>query len=420
MAEQWFKSKYPGLRYREHSERTTGTGRTKRPLRYYVMTYKWQGKTISEGLGWEGESVKNEDAAYDIFRELKQNRKNRKPPFTLNERNALRDKKLKEKAAAEQAEKERIDREEKSKLDLVFSRYCESNSKKKSLVDEKSYYKNWIGPTIGKKRLDEIVLLDLQRIQKKMEAAGRAPRSISYIKSIVRQIYHYAIDQNLYSGEVPTARFLKGKSQKKFDNKRQRYLSPDQADELLAEIRKHSETTYRVALLSLNSAMRFGEIAGLRWQHIDTDTRTILVMDPKNDESRSVYMTDTIVQMFAQMKRGAPDTLVFPARQPKGYQGEQQQMKSISKVFDRAVAALELNEGITDRRMKIVFHSLRHSCASWLVNAGVELPTIARILGHKSITMTMRYSHVDDETVAGAMAVLDGKQNGGNARLRTV
>ena len=64
----------------------------------------------------------------------------------------------------------------------------------------------------------------------------------------------------------------------------------------------------------------------------------------------------------------------------------------------------------TDRRMQVVFHSLRHSCASILVNAGVELPIIAKILGHKTLAMTMSYSHVNDRSVKNAMSFLDEKQ----------
>lgn len=60
--------------------------------------------------------------------------------------------------------------------------------------------------------------------------------------------------------------------------------------------------------------------------------------------------------------------------------------------------------------MQVVFHSLRHSCASILVNAGVELPIIAKILGHKTLAMTMSYSHVNDRSVKNAMSFLDEKQ----------
>lgn len=403
---EWIKSEYKGLRYREHKELTRGAGRSKRPLRYIQMVYKWQGKTIAETFGWEGEVVANEEEAYSVFLELKRNRANRTPPFTLNERNVLREKELHSVEAAKLAELERLKKKELTIMDSVFALYCDAHTTKKSLQDEKSYYKNWIEPAIGKKKLDEIGLLDLERIKKKMIEAGRAPRSVQYIKSIIRQIYHYAIDRNLYTGDVPTLRFLK---QPKFDNRRQRYLDPDEADKLLTEVRKHSETTYRIALLSLNSAMRFGEISRLQWQHINTDNREILIIDPKNGETRTVYMTDVILQMFKKMVRGRPDEFVFPSKQPKG-ENEQKQMGRISKVFAEAIDTLDLNAGITDRRMKVVFHTLRHSCASWLVNSGVELPVIAKILGHKTLTMTMRYAHVNDQSVKGAMALIDQQQ----------
>ena len=203
-----------------------------------------------------------------------------------------------------------------------------------------------------------------------------------------------------YTGALPTAHFLK---KQKLDNKRQRYLSPEEAEILLEEIGKISPTTHRVSLLALNTGMRFGEIASLQWQHINTKSRLILIVDPKNGESRTAYMTNEVLAMFSEMERGMPGDLIFPSQ--KG-----DKMKSASKTFFRAVDKIGLNEGITDPRMRIVFHSLRHSCASWLVNAGVEIPIIAKILGHKSLEMTTRYSHVNDASVKNAMQTLDRKQ----------
>ena len=85
--------------------------------------------------------------------------------------------------------------------------------------------------------------------------------------------------------------------------------------------------------------------------------------------------------------------------------------ESVSNVFDKVVRDLGLNEGIVDRRMRVVFHSLRHTAASWLVNSGVGLPVIGKVLGHKSLKMTERYSHVSDDSVRNAMVLLDQKQN---------
>lgn len=394
---EWVSVGKYGLRFRMHETKTTGVGRSKRPLRYYVSVYKWKNKTLTDVYGWEGEDFKNEDNIVAVALDLRQNRRNHMPPFTLKEMIEIRESALAESERVRTEEDGRLKQEELTKIDKVFAAYCEANSHKKSMKDEVNYFKNWITPTIGAKKLGEVVLLDLERIKKRMTAAGNAARSIQYIKSIVRQIYNFAADHKIYSGEVPTINFLK---KQKIDNRRQRYLSHEEATLLLEEIRKHSTTTYRVSLLSLNSGMRFGEIAGLLWQHVDTDREEILVVDTKNGESRAVYMTAAVVQMFAEMKRGAANELVFPATNGK-------RMERVSKIFAAAADHIGLNEGITDRRMKFVFHSLRHSCASWLVNSGVELPVIAKILGHKTLAMTMRYSHVNDRSVRNAMATLD-------------
>lgn len=54
-----------------------------------------------------------------------------------------------------------------------------------------------------------------------------------------------------------------------------------------------------------------------------------------------------------------------------------------------------LNDGVTDRIHKVVFHTLRHTFASWLVQNGVSLEVISKLLGHSSLQMTMRYAHLD-------------------------
>jgi integrase len=397
---QWVSVGKFGLRYREHPERTTGVGKRKRPLRYYTAVYKWQGKTVTDAYGWEGEDFHNEDDVVETALVLRQNRKAMTPPFTLKELIEEREQVIEAKAEQVRQEQLQEEREKTTRLDQVFAQYCESHSHKKSLENEIGLYRNWIGPAVGGKRLDEIILLDLERIKRKMTTAGKSPRTIQYIKSIVRQIYSYASIRGMYDGTPPTQHFLK---KQRLDNKRQRYLTPDEANALLETIRPHSEQTYNICLLSLNTGMRFGEIASLRWQHINFDSMTILIVDPKNGESRNAYMTDAVVQMFTGMERGKPDGIVFPARTGG-------KMAAASKAFFRAVDRIGLNDGITDRRMKVVFHSLRHSCASWLVNAGVELPTIAKVLGHKSLEMTARYSHVNDTSVRNAMRTIDHQQ----------
>ncbi len=82
-------------------------------------------------------------------------------------------------------------------------------------------------------------------------------------------------------------------------------------------------------------------------------------------------------------------------------------MQWLSSAFNRSVDRLGLNDGVEDRRMKVVFHSLRHSCASQLAMAGANIQTIAAVLGHKSIAMAERYSHLSDQHLKTAVTGLD-------------
>ena len=246
---QWIPAGKYGLRYREHETRTKGVGRYERPLRYFVAVYKWKKKTVTDIYGWEGDDFRNEDDIVATALELRQNRRDMKPPFTLKERNELRAMAIEEKDKAEQEKLARQERENQIVFKNMFDLYCEANSHKKSLKDEISLFKFWIGPAIGEKKLDEILLLDLERFKRHMEKKGKSPRTIQYTKAVIRQVYRFAIHRKLYAGEIPTVHFLK---KYRFDNKRMRYLDPDEARVLLDEIRKHSETTYRIALGSVN------------------------------------------------------------------------------------------------------------------------------------------------------------------------
>jgi len=76
---------------------------------------------------------------------------------------------------------------------------------------------------------------------------------------------------------------------------------------------------------------------------------------------------------------------------------------SISNAFDRAVEAVGLNKNINDRRQKVVFHTLRHTFASWLVEEGVSLYVVKELMGHSSLTMTERYSHVGENALSAAV-----------------
>ncbi|MCH7501010.1 MAG: site-specific integrase, partial [Nitrospinae bacterium] len=122
---------------------------------------------------------------------------------------------------------------------------------------------------------------------------------------------------------------------------------------------------------------------------IDITHELMHIKDQKSGESRVAYIIPILKKMLQQRlkNRKKKDGYLFLTRKGK-------KVKEISNVFDRSVNRLKLNENVTDPRDRIVAHSLRHSFASWLIMDGVPLATVQKLMGHRSITMTLRYSHL--------------------------
>ncbi len=95
-------------------------------------------------------------------------------------------------------------------------------------------------------------------------------------------------------------------------------------------------------------------------------------------------------------------------------------IKEVSDSFDRVVNRLGFNDGVTDPRQRVVFHSLRHTFASWLAIQGTPIFTIAKLMGHKSISMSERYSHLSPDHKRDAINGLEAtlKKHGKVLRIR--
>ncbi len=254
----------------------------------------------------------------------------------------------------------------------------------------------WIEPEIGRKSLKDIGYLDIQRIKKKMLDSGKSPRYIQYVLATLRQTWNSARRDGLVSGDCPT----KSLKMQKFDNRRQRFLTHEEAEQLLAALKVRSTNLYHLALLSLNTGMRAGEAFALQWADVDIDKGIITLRDTKNGKTRHCIMTSTVKDMFMERGPGAKNELVFSST--KGGK-----IGKISKTFDRVVADLGLNNNIDDRRHRLVWHSLRHSFASFLVQEGISLYTVQKMLGHSQISQTERYSHLHQDTITDAVKVFE-------------
>jgi integrase len=186
----------------------------------------------------------------------------------------------------------------------------------------------------------------------------------------------------------------------RFDNKRARYFSHDEADRFLTELAKRNDSLYQMALISLHCGLRFGEIANLRRGDIDTRRKIIGIRDSKGGFSRYGRMTEEVRRILSDMETGKREELLFT-------DSNGNRIRRPSKIFTAVIDALGLNEGVTDARQKLTYHFLRHTYASWLVDRGVGLYDVQKLLGHRSSALTERYSHLSDERLTNDVKELE-------------
>ena len=131
--------------------------------------------------------------------------------------------------------------------------------------------------------------------------------------------------------------------------------------------------------------MRRGKIFSLRWDQVNLAQRVIILTDTKRSDRRGVPLNSTVVELLrGLMRERARRGVVSPYVFVNPLSGDR--WKDLGRAFESALK----RAGIENFR----FHDLRHHAASWLTMAGVDLLTVASILGHKDLRMTQRYSHL--------------------------
>lgn len=225
-----------------------------------------------------------------------------------------------------------------------------------------------------------------------------APATVNSILLDMQNVIARMREWGLYSGTIHKIGLIRA------DNERQRFLTPKELDRLLGALEILSCTVYRVAVLSMHTGMRAGEILRLRGQDLDLENFLIHV-DGKTGR-RAAYMDDTVHTLLQRIAPDAPTDLLFPSRY-----GGLRKSTNLTQTFTKAVDILGLNDGITDRRFKVVFHTLRHTFCSWLASQNVPLYTIGKLVGHTSIRSTQRYAKLSPDAKWDALKLIGETAN---------
>lgn len=391
----WEKSDYKGVYVREVKSSKHGILSDST----ISIRYQFNGNNFQEVVG-RASKDNTPKRAFLLLSELKANQKAGTPPFTLAEK---RQREL-DRQEAERIEKELVEIENITFKTFFCEKYLpiqKTHKPRTTWIKEHGHAEKWLFPIVGDIPIKTISPFHIERIKKNLLDDNKTPRTIQHVLATFRQIWNQARRTGIISGDSPT----RAVKIPKFDNQRQRFLTDSECDALLNELQKTSVETYRFSVLSLDAGLRFSEAAGLTWGDVDTVRETILLRDTKSGHNRTVYMTERIKAIFENMKRGMPDELIFSTKSGK-------RRTEIGETFEKAVERLELNKGVSDSRMKAVYHSLRHTHASRLLEAGTDIYHVKTLLGHRNIQTTERYLHVRADNLRAAVRNMERMKNG--------
>lgn len=219
---------------------------------------------------------------------------------------------------------------------------------------------------------------------RKGEVVDREGATINRYFASLSACLGYAVKELEWLDENPIEKITRKKETKG----RVRFLSDDERERLLEVCRKSSsEELYLAVILALTTGARQMEIMGASWSQVDWKRKSMTLEQTKNGERRALPLVGEAFELLkerAKVRRVDTD-LIFPATG----RGKVGTPINLRKPWETALK----EAGIEDFR----WHDLRHTCASYLAMNGVSLLEISKILGHRTLQMVNRYSHLAED-----------------------
>lgn len=253
--------------------------------------------------------------------------------------------------------------------------------RKASTQDRAQYLLAWCETHFGPQLLCDITPALILEARAELLADGRSPatcnRNVHALAAVLSACVRWEWIDNNPCRKV--ARLTEGKG-------RVRYLTQDERTRLLAGCAaSQSAALFTVVALALSTGARRGEILGLRWKDVSLADGLLVFRGTKNGDDRSVPVEGKALDALREWGKVRPfngDALMFPSADGK-------RPASLRQAFERALGRAEIND--------FRWHDMRHDAASRLVMAGCTLRDVQEMLGHKTASMTIRYSHLSPD-----------------------
>ena len=273
-------------------------------------------------------------------------------------------------------------------------------SYKRSWKSDVSMIKTHIAPNLGRLVMCKVSAFDITNFIETMKHKNLAPGTIN--RALVLLRYAYKLAQRWQEPGVNLNVWLSIK-QLKVDNRIERYLTPEQSANLLHHVKDslNPQLVFIVAFLIYTGA-RKREVLEVKWSDINFDQGSWKISKNKSNKVRHVPLSEWALETLSAVR----DKLTC---QHSGFRVNQNDFifanPSTGKPFisffyswDKA----RIQAGMSDLRV----HDLRHSFASFLVNAGRSIYEVKELLGHADIKTTSRYAHLSQESLKAAVSVV--------------
>ena len=253
----------------------------------------------------------------------------------------------------------------------------------------------YLSPFLGSMRLDAITSFTVEKYKRhRFEAKERpAPATVNRELATLSHLFSKAVEWRWLDRLPARPKKLKESAGRIIA------LTDEECDRLLtAAIAGADPDCWLFVAFGLNTAMRHSEILAARWDQLDLDRQRLFIPDAKAGQ-RSQPLTAELVDILHREREMRDDRegWIFPSPHSDAASGHRARM-------DRPFADAVERAGLEPQ--KITPHVMRHTAITRLVEAGVDLPTVQRISGHKTVAMVLRYAHVHDPHIDDAIRAI--------------
>jgi integrase len=250
----------------------------------------------------------------------------------------------------------------------------------------------------GDKIISEInykLLEDFRDLRKKTpihHGTERSDRTVNLELSIIRQAFRKGIKWGMAEGnpfEYADGLFFK------LNNRRERALTEEEVKNLIDACPKYLKPIVITAVLT---GLRKSDILKLMWKDVDIERGLIRTVEAKTGKTRNIILNQDMITLLRGLSIGGE--YVFPNRNGKAF-------ADIRKPFEKALKKAGIKQG-KNRKEKIVFHSLRHTCISLLTEKGADTTAVKNYVAHADEKMTAHYTHLSEEYARKTSELLNG------------